>query len=98
MEAKVFGGGNVLSGFTSNNIGESNARFVTEYLRAEGITIAANDMLGMFPRKIYYFPATGRVLVKKLKDIHNQTILDRESAYNTRLRSVDVSGDVEFFK
>ena len=32
MEAKVFGGGNVLRGFTMNNIGESNASFVMEYL------------------------------------------------------------------
>jgi chemotaxis protein CheD len=98
MEAKVFGGGNVLRGFSINSIGESNASFVTEYLKAEGIHVAANDMLGIFPRKIYYFPASGRVLVKKLRDLHNQTIVERESEYNNRLRNVDVSGDVEFFK
>jgi chemotaxis protein CheD len=98
MEAKVFGGGNVLRGFTASNIGESNASFVTEYLQAEGIRIVAEDLLGTNPRKIYYFPHSGRVLVKKIRELHNHTIVERESEYNLRLRNVDVSGDVEMFK
>jgi chemotaxis protein CheD len=98
MEAKVFGGANVLRGFTASNIGESNASFVTEYLQAEGIRTVAEDLLGVNPRKIYYFPMTGRVLVKKIKELHNHTIVERESEYNLRLRNVDVSGDIEMFK
>ena len=98
MEAKVFGGGNVLRGFTSNNIGESNANFVMEYLHNEGIRVAAEDMLGVHPRKIYYFPRTGKVLVKKIRELHNDTIVERESEYNMRLRNVVVGGDVEMFK
>ncbi|MBL0125805.1 MAG: chemoreceptor glutamine deamidase CheD [Betaproteobacteria bacterium] len=98
MEAKVFGGGNVLRGFTMNNVGESNASFVMEYLHNEGIRVVAEDMLGVHPRKIYYFPATGRVLVKKIRELHNHTIVERESEYNMRLRNVVVGGDVEMFK
>ncbi len=98
MEAKVFGGGNVLRGFTMNNIGESNASFVMEYLRNEGIRVTAEDMLGVHPRKIYYFPGTGKVLVKKIRELHNNTIMDRESEYNMRLRNVIVGGDIEIFK
>lgn len=98
MEAKVFGGGNVLRGFTMNNIGESNANFVMEYLQNEGIRVAAEDMLGVHPRKIYYFPGTGKVLVKKIRELHNHTIVERESEYNLRLRNVPVGGDVELFK
>lgn len=98
MEAKVFGGGNVLRGFTANNIGESNASFVLEYLHNEGIRIAAEDMLGVHPRKIYFFPRTGKVLVKKIRELHNHTIVERESEYNMRLRNVVVGGDVEMFK
>ncbi len=98
MEAKVFGGGNVLRGFTANNIGESNANFVIEYLRNEGIRVTAEDMLGVHPRKIYYFPGTGKVLVKKIRELHNHTIVERESEYNMRLRNVQVGGDVEMFK
>ncbi len=98
MEAKVFGGGNVLRGFTANSIGEANASFVTEYLHNERIKIVAEDLLGVYPRKLYFFPATGKVLVKKLKELHNHTIVERESEYNLRLRNVVVGGDVEIFK
>jgi len=98
IEAKVFGGGNVLRGFTVNSIGEANANFVTEYLHNEGIKIVAKDLLGVNPRKLYYFPSTGKVLVKKIKELHNHTIVERESEYNLRLRNVVVGGDVEIFK
>jgi chemotaxis protein CheD len=98
MEAKVFGGGNVLRGFTVNSIGEANANFVTEYLQNEGIRIIAEDLLGVHPRKLYFFPSTGKVLVKKIRELHNHTIVERESEYNLRLRNVVVGGDVEIFK
>jgi chemotaxis protein CheD len=98
MEAKVFGGGNVLRGFTMNNIGESNANFVLEYLANEKIPVRAEDMLGVHPRKIYYFPATGKVFVKKIMQLHNATIVERESEYNLKLRDAPIGGDVELFK
>ncbi|HEX4858599.1 MAG TPA: chemoreceptor glutamine deamidase CheD [Usitatibacteraceae bacterium] len=98
LEAKVFGGGNVLRGFTSNSIGESNADFVIEYLQNEKIPIAAEDLLGMNPRKIYFFPATGKVFVKRIRELHNHTIVERESEYNLRLRDAPIGGDVELFK
>jgi chemotaxis protein CheD len=98
MEAKVFGGGNVLRGFTLNNVGESNASFVLEYLHNEGIRVAAEDMLGVHPRKIYYFPSSGRVLVKKIREMHNHTIVERENEYNLRLRDAVVGGEVEMFR
>ncbi|HJX57768.1 MAG TPA: chemoreceptor glutamine deamidase CheD, partial [Thiobacillus sp.] len=65
LEAKVFGGGNVLRGFTSINVGERNAQFVRNYLHIENIRIVAEDLNDVHPRKVYYFPATGKVLVKK---------------------------------
>ena len=39
LQAKVFGGGNVLSGFYSDPIGTRNAAFVLEYLAAERIPV-----------------------------------------------------------
>ena len=35
LEAKVFGGANVLKGFTSNPVGTRNAEFVRQYLQAD---------------------------------------------------------------
>lgn len=99
LEAKVFGGGNVLRGFTVANVGERNARFVIDFLRTERIPVIAQDLLDIYPRKVYYFPQTGRVLIKKLRSVHNNTIFDRESEYRTRLRSseTDMGGDIELF-
>jgi len=97
LEAKVFGGGSVMAELTQSNVGERNAAFVLEYLRAEGITIAARDLLDVHPRKVYFFPRTGRALVKKLYRLHNDTIMQRERVYRQRLRTDHVEGDVELF-
>jgi chemotaxis protein CheD len=97
LEAKVFGGGNVLPGLTVTDVGSRNAAFVLEYLGTEGIRVAAKDLVDTCPRKIYFFPHTGRVLVKRLKKLHNRTILDREQEYGGRLKQAPVAGDVELF-
>ena len=97
LEAKVFGGGNVLRGFTVANVGERNSAFVLDFLRMEKIPVVAQDLLDIYPRKVYFFPSTGKVMVKKLRNVHNNTIVDRETEYRVRLRQSDVSGDVELF-
>lgn len=97
LEAKVFGGGNVLRGFTVANVGERNAEFVIDYLNTEGIAVTAQDLLDIYPRKIYFFPKTGRVLMRKLKTVHNDTIIEREHEYRSRLKTADVHGEVELF-
>lgn len=97
LQAKVFGGGNVLKQLKTNNIGTQNANFVLEYLRAEKIEIVAQDLLGEFPRKVYFFPTTGAVKVRKLKSDHNTTIQDRESAYRVKIAQTPTSGDVDLF-
>jgi chemotaxis protein CheD len=97
LEAKVFGGGNVMRGFTVANVGQRNSEFVLDYLKAEKIDLKAQDLLDIYPRKVYYFPATGRTLVKKLRSVHNDTIIQREQQYITRIRASDIQGDVELF-
>ncbi len=97
LEAKVFGGGNVLRGFTVVNVGQRNAEFVVDYLKTENIVLKAQDLLDIYPRKVYYFPATGRTLVKKLRSVHNDTIVQREQQYISRIRASDIQGDVELF-
>ena len=100
LEAKVFGGGNVLKGFTTINVGERNAEFVMEYLKLERIPVVAQDLLDVYPRKVYFFPDSGQVLIRKIKNLHNNTIMDRESAYRMQLRNKPVHSheqDVELF-
>lgn len=97
MEAKVFGGGAVLRGFVSMNVGERNAQFVRNFLRTENIRIVAEDLNDIHPRKVYYFPRNGKVLVKKIKLLNNNTLANREQDYANRLQATKVSGDVELF-
>jgi chemotaxis protein CheD len=97
LEAKVFGGGRVMSSLPSSQVGERNARFVLDFLATEGIAVAAQDLLDVHPRKLYYFPSTGRVLVKKLVRMHNDTLLKRETEYAERLSEAPLTGDIELF-
>ena len=97
LEAKVFGGGAVMATLASSNVGVRNAEFVLNYLKTEKIPVIAKDLLDSYPRKVYYFPHTGRVLVKKLHRVHNDTLFNREIDYKTRLAGARMEGDVELF-
>ncbi|OGV72014.1 MAG: chemotaxis protein CheD [Methylophilales bacterium RIFCSPHIGHO2_02_FULL_57_10] len=97
LEAKVFGGGNVIATMTTTNVGERNAKFVLDFLKTEQIRVAAKDLLDIYPRKVYFFPYTGKVLVKKLRNLHNDTIIERETEYTKRLRIDKMEGDIELF-
>jgi chemotaxis protein CheD len=98
LEAKLFGGGAVIKNMSTMNVGDDNAKFALDYLQKEKIPVISKDLLGSFPRKVYYFPHTGKVLVKKLRNLPNDTIVEREQEYNTRLTSSDIAGDIELFK
>lgn len=97
LEAKIFGGGNVLKSFTTTNVGDRNAVFVRKFLKDERIRVTGEDLLDIYPRKVYYFPKTGRVLVKKLKQMHNDTLVKREEAYASKLKSSNVGGEIDLF-
>jgi chemotaxis protein CheD len=97
LEAKVFGGGAVLASLTSSNIGAKNAEFVLNYLKTEKIPIVAKDLLDSYPRKVYYFPETGRVMLKKLHRVHNETLFNRERDYKDRLAGTKMEGEIELF-
>ena len=78
LEAKVFGGGAVLASMTLLNIGERNADFVLRYLLSERIRIAAQDLRGKLPRRINFFPFSGRVTVRKLRQQDDALLVQRE--------------------
>ena len=97
LEAKVFGGGRVLSSLVSADVGSRNADFVMRFLKNEQIPVVAKDLLDAYPRKVYFFPGTGRALVKKLHRVHNDTLFARERDYQSRLKAEPIAGDVELF-
>lgn len=95
LQAKVFGGGNVLPGMTIDPIGTRNATFVLEYLAAERIPILAQDLGGIQPRKVCFFVRTGRSLVKRLPAAGEIARVERD--YQNRLSKGPVAGSVELF-
>jgi chemotaxis protein CheD len=97
LEAKVFGGGNVLKSFTVNPVGTRNAEFVIAYLKAERIPVLAQDLGSIYPRKVWFVPATGKVLVRRLPHAHDTTVASEEIAYRNRLKQQPPAGGVELF-
>ena len=98
LVAKVFGGANVLSALSLPNIGQQNNAFVQAYLAAENIPILSSDVEGVYSRKIYFFPDTGEVKLKRLTAIKNTTISEREALYSKELTQQPFnSGDITMF-
>jgi len=80
MEAKVFGGGAVISGMNTINVGERNTAFVLDYLRTERISVVSKDVLDIYPRKVCFLPASGKAMVKKLASANTEALLAQERA------------------
>ena len=95
MEVKVFGGGNVTD--TKNQIGTQNAEFVLRYLEDEGLPCSAHDLGGPYPRRIQYFPSTGRVVRKLLIGGDRDLIVREESEYAKGLAAKPTAGAVQLF-
>lgn len=97
LEAKVFGGANVIDVSAAETVGDRNARFVTDYLRREGIRIAAADLGGDRARRVFYFPQTGRATVLKLPVSDTRRLRQDELALKARAQSAPKAGGVELF-
>lgn len=96
LEIKVFGGGNVTD--TRNLVGTQNAEFVLRYLEGEGFNCSAQDLGGLYPRRIHYYPATGRVVRRILAGSETTSVAKQETEYAGRLSSRKVAGDIELFE
>ena len=97
LEVKLFGGGRVLSSMTKLDIGNKNIKFAHEYLNEEDLKVVSEDTGDIFPRKVLYYADTGRVRVKRLKNIHNDTIKQREDNYRKSIDEKPVQSDIELF-
>ena len=95
LEVKIVGGGRVLK--QMSDVGQQNIEFVKAYLQAEGLTVSAEDVGDIYPRKVYYDPRSGKVSVKKLRSLPNDTIFERENQYRRHIEIAPVGGDVELF-
>ncbi|MBB6561527.1 chemotaxis protein CheD [Acidovorax soli] len=96
MQAKIFGGAQVMHNFTTMNVGERNTTFVLNYLHTERIPIVSEDVLDIYPRKVVFFPVTGKAMVKRLAHAHPETLEEVRGNAATVAKSTS-GGSVDLF-
>ncbi|HEX5310198.1 chemoreceptor glutamine deamidase CheD [Aquabacterium sp.] len=92
LEAKVFGGGAVISGMNTINVGERNTAFVMEYLKTERIPVVSKDVLEIYPRKVCFFPHSGKAMVKRLAPTNPEQIVQQERLAAQKVVPVSTGG------
>jgi chemotaxis protein CheD len=97
LVAKVFGGGRVLRGFGTLDVGRRNCEFVLEFLKVEGVPVLAQDLLDNYPRKVHFSPESGKVLLKKLDRCRDDVVQRQEQEYLKSLGSDPEAGSIEIF-
>lgn len=95
LEVKIFGGGNVIK--NSAMIGTKNVTFVKEFLKNEGLKVSAEHVGGSLPRRIHYYPDTGKVMMRELKRKEDFRIVEEEKEYQTSLVNKPKSQEAELF-
>jgi chemotaxis receptor (MCP) glutamine deamidase CheD len=82
LTAKVFGGGNVLTGLASPTVGELNAAFALEFLATERIPILARRLGGVDPVQLRYHTDTSQTWVRRL---HSRAVAAQEANFRAKL-------------
>ncbi len=96
LEVKIFGGAKVVK--KMSDVGEKNIAFIQQYVKSEALTVVSSDLGGLHPRKVMYDPMSGVVRIKKLKSLHNDTIIRREDNYMHEIeKDKQATGDIELF-
>ncbi|MDH5691880.1 MAG: chemoreceptor glutamine deamidase CheD [Gammaproteobacteria bacterium] len=95
LEVKIFGGGQIIANMT--DVGKKNIAFVRHYIKTEGLKLISEDVGDIHPRKVLYIPSTGKAMVKRLRSLHNETIVEREKDYLKDIGDKPLGGDIELF-
>ena len=96
FEIKLFGAGRILASVT--DVGARNIEFVHNFLKTEGLRTLAEDLGDIFPRRVAYFPTTGKVKVRRLRPLDATAIAEQERKYLTDIGAgASQGGDVELF-
>jgi len=58
--------------------------------------VTAEDLNDIWPRRVHFFPRTGKVLVKKLRE-QDPVLINYEKDYAGKLAAKPVSGEIDLF-
>jgi len=92
LEAKVFGGGQVIAGMDTMNVGARNTAFVLDYLKTEHIPVVSKDVMDIYPRKVCFLPSSGKAMVKRLAPTQAAALQAQERAAAQKVRPAASSG------
>lgn len=95
LEVKVFGGGNVIN--NSAMIGSKNVAFVKRFLQQEGLAIAGGDLGGDYPRRVRFYPDTGKAQMMRLRRKEDMAVISEEQKFAETLKVKPVEGGIELF-
>lgn len=96
LEVKIFGGANVIR--SSFHVGDDNVAFVRNYLKREGMKISSEDVGSNYPRRVHYFPTTGKAYRLYLRRTDDSSIFNEELRLRRRKEIVpETAGDIELF-
>jgi chemotaxis protein CheD len=76
----------------ATGIPQSNIDFTFEYLQKEGIPVMASDVGGREPRKIFLYPRTGKVLLKRIAPSQADLVEKEETRYLHSVREEEREG------
>jgi chemotaxis protein CheD len=97
LEAKVFGGGNVVPSLQSPTVGELNAIFIRDFLATERIPLVAQRLGGTKPVQVTFRTDTGRATVHTVDGSRLPTILNAENDYRRNFARAGSGGEVTLF-
>ena len=80
LEAKVFGGGQVIAGMNTMNVGQRNTEFVLDYLKTERIPVVSKDVMDVYPRKVCFLPHCGKAMLKRLSPTNAEALVAQDRA------------------
>lgn len=97
LEVSIFGGAVMFGDGSTTRVGQSNIKFVREYLQTEGFRVHQEDLGGGMARKVYFDPRTGEISVTHFSMEDDSTVTRREKELKTTITNQPVAGDVELF-
>ncbi|MES3041137.1 MAG: hypothetical protein V4730_08295 [Pseudomonadota bacterium] len=65
----------------SREVGSDNINFAINYLQAQGIPVTASDLGDICSRKLYFFPESGRVKLRRLRSDESTRVIREEQEY-----------------
>jgi chemotaxis protein CheD len=95
LEVKLFGAARVIE--SSMDVGASNAAFVLDFVKREGLRLTSRDLGGASGRRVHFFPTTGKAMRRLLRPETERETVSQELDYLRSLKRTPLDGDVELF-